>query len=268
MTDKVIRSSFLLWIACSLLLAVSLSCSSLSTSSGYQDDDSKCGIYPPPPPNFTLKRIAIIPFADKTNQKLTKTDLGSQAVDIATSLLVNSDRFIVVERDRLDALLAEQKLVGIVDPKTAAKAGKVLGVDLIFTGALTDFEVKRTKEGGHFGLPRIGKMPSFDVGKSTEVVSITMAIDGRIIETSTALVIFAGSGEIKREEKAEAWRFGLEGAHVGTKGAVKIEETAAGKQLRFCLDNLIKKIIPRIDTKYGAPVTPAITPAVTPATKP
>ena len=100
-------------------------CAATGTNTTYGDDDSKCGIYPPPPANFIRKRIAIIPLKDKTNQQYTKTDLGSQAVDIGITLLLNAERFDVVERERLDALLAEQKLVGIVDPATAAKAGKI-----------------------------------------------------------------------------------------------------------------------------------------------
>jgi curli biogenesis system outer membrane secretion channel CsgG len=252
-----------------LLSTPVIGCSSVSTNSTYQDDDSKCGIYPPPPANFLRKRIAIIPFSDKTNQKFTGTNLGSQAVDIATTLMVNADRFTVVERERLDALLTEQKLVGIVDPQTAAKVGQALGADLIFTGAITDFEVKETKGGGSFGLPRIGKIPAFDIGKRTQTLEITMAVDGRVIETSTAEVIFADSGEIKREEKATAWNFGIEGAHIGNKEAIKLRETSAGKQLRFCLDDLMKKFIPRIDSKYGQPL-PAAAPEPTPApaTKP
>lgn len=226
-------------------------CSTVRTSSNYKDDDSKCGIYPPPPANFVKKRIAVIPFSDKTNQKFTKTDLGSQAIDISTTLLVAAERFNVVEREKLDALLTEQKLVGIVDPETAAKAGKILGADLIFTGAITDFEVKRTKQGGHFGLPAIGKLPPIDIGKETEVLTILLAIDGRVIETETAKIIFAGSGEIKREEKAEGWGFGLGGAYAETKNAIKLDQTAAGKQLRFALDNLIRKIIPKIDSTYS-----------------
>jgi curli biogenesis system outer membrane secretion channel CsgG len=225
-------------------------CSTVRTSSGYKDDDSKCGIYPPPPPNFVKKTIAVIPFSDKTNQKYTKTDLGSQAIDIGTTLLVATERFDVVEREKLDALLSEQKLVGIVDPETAAKAGKVLGAQLIFTGAITDFEVKRTKQGGHIGLPAIGKMPSIDIGKETQILSISLAIDGRVIETETAKIIFAGSGEIKREEKAEGWNFGVGDVYSPTTGAIKLDQSAAGKQLRFALDNLIHKIIPKIDSTY------------------
>ena len=247
----------LLYILCFLLTAFVIGCATAGTKTTYENDDSKCGIYPPPPPNFARKRIAIIPFKDKTNQQYTKTDLGSQAVDIGITLLLNAERFDVVERERLDALLAEQNLVGIIDPETAAKAGKILGVDLIFTGAITNFEIENSKTGGRFGLPRIGKIPAFDIEKKTSVMAISLAIDGRIIEVETGRVLFAGSGEIKREERADNWGVWLEnGAHVSSKEKIRIDQNAAGKQLRFALDALIKKIIPKIDAAYGV-ITPA-----------
>jgi curli biogenesis system outer membrane secretion channel CsgG len=250
-----------------LLLAAFISgCAATGTNTTYQDDDSNCGIYPPPPANFVRKRIAILPLKDKTNQQYTKTDLGSQAVDIGITLLLNAERFDVVERERMDALLAEQKLVGIVDPETAAKAGKILGVDLIFTGAITNFEIERSKTGGNFGLPRIGKLPAFAVQKQTSIMAISLAIDGRVIEVETGRVLFAGSGEIKREEKADNWGVWLEGgAHVSSKEKIRIDQNAAGKQLRFTLDALIKKIIPKIDATYGV-ITP--TPEKGPENKP
>lgn len=245
-------------------LMLIIGCGSTSATGSYADDDSKCGVYPPPPANFVKKTIAIIPFSDKTKQSFTKANLGSMAVDVGTTLLLATGRFNLVERERMDTLLAEQKLVGIIDPETAAKAGKALGADLIFTGAITDFEIKKSKTGNRLGLPRIGNMPAISLGKETEILAISMAIDGRVIETETAKVIFADSGEIKREEKAEGWHFGLQGASYSTAGAIELTESAAGKQLRFTLDNIIQKIIPKIDAAYvttpaqpeGAPTNP------------
>ena len=73
----------------------------------------------------------------------------------------------------------------------------------------------------------------------------------------TGRVLFAGSGEIKREERADNWGVWLEsGAHVSSKEKIKIDQNAAGKQLRFALDALIKKLIPKIDATYGV-ITPA-----------
>ena len=52
--------------------------------------------------------------------------LGESATDILITELVKTNRFIVVERDKMDKLLEEQKLglTGVIDPNTAAKAGK------------------------------------------------------------------------------------------------------------------------------------------------
>ncbi|MEW6025696.1 MAG: CsgG/HfaB family protein [Planctomycetota bacterium] len=262
------RSGLLVFAVCFLVVALISGCATAGTRTTYEDDDSKCGIYPPPPANFVRKRIAIIPFKDKTNQQYTKTDLGSQAVDIGITLLLNAERFDVVERERLDAVLAEQKLVGIVDPETAARAGKILGVDLILTGAVTNFEIKHSKTGGSFALPRMGKIPAFDIEKRTSIMEILMALDGRVIEVETGRVLFAGSGEIKREERADNWGIILEtGAHASSREKIRIDQNAAGKQLRFTLDALIKKIIPKVDAAYGAAPAPA-TPAQVIETKP
>jgi len=222
-------------------------CSSVSTSSELREDGTKVGTYSPPPPGFVKKRIAIIPFKDKTNQKHTNTDLGSQAVDIATTLLVNADRFEVVERERLESLLTEQKLVGIIDPETAAKAGKVLGVDFIFTGAITDFEVEQTKSDNTFGLPAIGRFPGLNIGNDTVTLSIFLAVDARVIKTDTAEIFFAGPGEIRREEKASGFHIGPSGHNSGTKSAIKLDQSAAGRQLRMALDKIIHDLVAKVD---------------------
>lgn len=224
-------------------------CSTVSTSSELREDGTKVGTYSPPSPGFVKRRIAIIPFKDKTNQRHTNTDLGSQAVDIATTLLVNTDRFEVVERERLDSLLTEQKLVGIVTPQTAAKAGKVLGVDFIFTGAITDFEVERTKSGTSLGLPALGKLPSLNIGNETYVLSIFMAVDARVIKTDTAEIFFAGPGEIRREEKASGFHLGLSEYSVsgGAKDAIKLDQSAAGRQLRMALDKIVRDLVFKVD---------------------
>jgi curli biogenesis system outer membrane secretion channel CsgG len=229
-------------------------CATTEVTSDFREDKTLVGTYSPPPEGFVKKRIAVIPFKDKTNQTHTTSDLGSISVDIATTLLVNTGRFEVVERERLDALLVEQKMEGIVDPETATKAGKILGVDLIFTGAITDFEIKETQSGTSIGIPSINDMPSLQLGKKTYTLSIFMAVDARIIRTDTAEILFAGTGEIKREEKAKSYRFGVDGYHIDTKGAVRIDQSAAGRQLRFAIDKIVRALVPKVDQTYNEPL--------------
>lgn len=71
-------------------------------------------------------------------------------------------RFQVLERERLDALLAEMKLshTGLTDPATAAKVGRLLGVQAFLMGSYT----------------AVGEM---------------IRIDARIVEVETGLVLKA-----------------------------------------------------------------------------
>src|SRR5579864_6275279 len=62
-----------------------------------------------------------------------------------------SSRFSVVERDKLALVMKEQGLgqSGAVDPASAAKVGKILGVKYIVLGGIDKFNIDKT--GGGFG---------------------------------------------------------------------------------------------------------------------
>jgi hypothetical protein len=57
--------------------------------------------------------------------------LGTAASDILVTELVKSGKFIVVERDRLNKVMEEQKFQsqGMTDPATVAKLGQVMGLE-------------------------------------------------------------------------------------------------------------------------------------------
>src|SRR5207244_3506875 len=66
-----------------------------------------------------------------------------------------SDKFSVVERDKLSLVLKEQNLgaSGAVDPATAAKVGKILGVKYIILGGIDKFNIDKTSGAiGKFGV--------------------------------------------------------------------------------------------------------------------
>src|ERR1044072_5628154 len=62
-----------------------------------------------------------------------------------------ANKFSVIERDKLNLVLKEQGLAqtGAVDPATAAKVGKILGVKYIILGGIDKFNIDKT--GGGFG---------------------------------------------------------------------------------------------------------------------
>lgn len=106
--------------------------------------------------------IAVLPFENKGASK----DLGEIVLDKMTTVLVNKNRFKVMERASLNKILEEQKLgmSGILDAATAAKIGKGVGVDAIVMGSVV--------------LTR----------------NESISIDARVIDTESARIITARDG--------------------------------------------------------------------------
>lgn len=81
------------------------------------------------------KRLAIIYF-DNSGGEPSMDKLKKGLADMLITDLSNVNMLDIVERDKLEALLKEQKLSNSkeFDPNTAAKVGKLLGAQVILTG--------------------------------------------------------------------------------------------------------------------------------------
>ena len=90
-----------------------------------------------------IRRMAIIPFEDKTGKKGKYGALSETIVDDIVSDIVNNPSAMefleIVSRDQLEQVMQEQKLgfTGIIDEKTLVDLGNVLGVHEILTGKIT-----------------------------------------------------------------------------------------------------------------------------------
>jgi len=85
------------------------------------------------------KTIAVVDFADLQGNV---TELGRFLAEEISAELVNAgERFEVVDRLHLKAILKEHKLSasGLIDPTTARELGKVAGVGVLVTGTVTAF---------------------------------------------------------------------------------------------------------------------------------
>jgi curli biogenesis system outer membrane secretion channel CsgG len=102
-----------------------------------------------------------------------------------------SKMFSVIEREKLDMVLKEQGLgqSGAVDPQSAAKIGRILGVKYIVTGAIDRFSINKTSG----GLARYG-------GIGGNMVSAEALINVRFIDTTTAerVVALSAEGGVKK----------------------------------------------------------------------
>ncbi|HEY5040672.1 MAG TPA: CsgG/HfaB family protein [Verrucomicrobiae bacterium] len=118
-----------------------------------------------------------IAVADFTSDKITALTHGLP--DIISDALVNSGRFDVYEREKLNTVMREQGLQasGVTDPQTAVALGKVAGVHYILTGAIIDY--------GHESHTFNG----YGVSTRSTTYSLTAAI--KVIDVQTGKVLFS-----------------------------------------------------------------------------
>jgi curli biogenesis system outer membrane secretion channel CsgG len=130
-------------------------------------------------------RIAVLEFKNKADNQWWWHGGAEAAQDVFVTELVKSGKFRVVEREQLQALMQEKNLTlsGDLDPSTAVRVGKLLGVNYLLTGSVTEYGV--TDKGAHGRS--IGRLPGFSAGKRTFVA----AMNARLIDTSTGEIAWA-----------------------------------------------------------------------------
>ena len=150
-------------------------------------------------------RIAVIDF-DFTS--LSKPNLPSIVLDGARGMsnilvdqLVKNGNFIVIERSRVDAVLAEQNIGSsqTIDVTTAAQIGKTLGVEMVLLGAATRFDLSEQEDRYKITVPKIplGENLQEVLGEVEYVKNTTEAnvqLNVRLVNTSTSEVIFVAEG--------------------------------------------------------------------------
>src|SRR5438309_1468809 len=103
---------------------------------------------------------------------------------------VLSSKFSVIERDKLNLVLKEQGLgnAGALDPATAAKVGKILGIRYIILGGIDKFNIDNTK----------GGIGTFGVGGN--MVQSNATINLRFVDTTTAerIISISADGNVKK----------------------------------------------------------------------
>ena len=208
------------------------------------------------------KRVAVMNFDYATVRSQvasiwgTDQDVGKGITDLLVDKLVSDGTYRVIERAALDKILAEQNFSNSdrADANTAAKIARILGVDAIIIGSITQFgrDDKSTNIGGgalgnvtgRFGLGGVRKK------ESTAVVVVT----ARMIDTSTAEILASASG------KGESSRSGT--GLIGSGGSVYGPEAGAGIDMKSsnfgatilgeATNKAVADLAQQLDAKAGA----------------
>lgn len=123
------------------------------------------------------KRIAVTDFENES--QVSDYHMGRGIADMLVVELVKNKAYQVVERNKLQSVLKEQHLgaTGAVDPGTAAKLGRLLGLDYLVVGKIVEAGAQTT---GIFGI-------------NETRIRVVLAV--RLIDATTGNIILAESAE-------------------------------------------------------------------------
>jgi curli biogenesis system outer membrane secretion channel CsgG len=183
-------------------------------------------------------RIAVLAFANNSTWSWWGDNLGGAAADEMATQLVQTGKFTVVERAQLGALLAEQDL-GTSDriaPGTAAKIGKVLGVQLLITGSITQFSIER-KSAAYKGI-------------GGTYANAESKMDVRLLDTETGEILAVAVGQGNKR---------MVGGRYNSIAAERtFDQGAAQEALRPAVEQAVLKIAAQGGAYKGAvPTAPA-----------
>lgn len=188
---------------------------------------------PPPKLHGPKKRIGIVDFDNASHPQgywgSSRDALAEAARDAATEALVKSGAFVVIEREQLAQVLREQGLgmTGAISPQTAAKAGKLLGLQALVTGKITDFDAdnKTSGFGGYYQ-------------KRTKTFHARVSL--RMIDATTGEIWVAESGEGASNQSSTMVMGG---------GEMSEDQTLGKRALYMAVHNMINKVIVKADAK-------------------
>lgn len=190
-------------------------------------------------------RIAVSRFNDKTGKGWYTAEIGHGMVDMLTTTLFNTNRFIVLERQILQDVLAEQDLgaSGRIQAGTEAPIGKIEGAELLVVGGVTEFEPHAAGAGG--GLGAILGGPFGAIAGAFKKAHI--AIDLRIVDTRTSRILAATS--VEGSATNIGGMVGILGGTVGV-GLGGYKNTPTEKAIRVCLQEAVNWIVSQTPQQY------------------
>jgi curli biogenesis system outer membrane secretion channel CsgG len=166
-------------------------------------------------------------------------DIGKGMADQVVDALVNDGTYRVIERKKLDTVLAEQDFSRSDRAAPSAgklsKVGKVLGIRYIISGSITKFATE--SRGGALSVKGIGLGGS----KAKSTVELT----ARMIDTTTGEILISAKG------KGESGKGGSIGANVHGVGASTAAEEWRTAGLAEAQERATVEVVKLLVAKIG-----------------
>jgi curli biogenesis system outer membrane secretion channel CsgG len=170
--------------------------------------------------------VAVAEFINESGAAWWGGGVGWELSGMLSNELAATGSFRVIERSKIESVLAEQNLAasGRVTPGTGARIGKLTGAEYLIAGTVTAYEENTASTGGgiSFGGVSLG-------GNSSKAY---LAVDLRVINATTGEIDFVRT--IEGNAKGGGMSIGVSRGGFG--GALSQQKnTPAGKAIRAAL---------------------------------
>jgi len=242
----------LFFTVCILLITSLVGCAGLQNMiQPTAQVDNTAGAAPLPPYSGPKARLAVADF-DVKAAKATG-EIGSGLREMLVTALINSNRFSVLERQALEAVMQEQELSISGAAQQGAggpQRGKIKTAELIITAAVTEFEPAAS--GGAAGIGGGGGVGSGILGGllGATLNKAHMALDIRIVDTSTSEVLAATRVQGQASDIAGGFMGGFLGSWGLGGGLSAYANTPMEKAIRICIIEAVRYISQAIPPTY------------------
>ena len=196
------------------------------------------------------RRVAIVDFDYGSIQQWWEGtwDIGRGITDMLVDELVKDGTYSVVERRHIDTILDEQDFSASdrANPTSAAEIGRLLGVDAIVAGSITQFGVERRG----FGIGGIARLTGGVVGGGvgTRKGKAAVQLTARIVDINTAEILASEEGEGKSKRSGLLLGGGGGGGSNAGAGGISMtssdyRQTVLGEATEAAVVNLAAKLI-------------------------
>ena len=194
-------------------------------------------------------RIAVADFDVKAAQ--ATGEIGTGLREMLVTALMNSNRFSVLERQALSAVMQEQELSasGAAQPG-GPQRGQLKTADIIVTAAVTEFEPHVS--GGRAGIGGGGPIGSGILGGliGGSLNKSHMALDLRIVDTSTSEVLASTRVQGQASDVAGGIMAGFLGSWGLGAGLSGYANTPMEKAIRICIIEAVRYIAQVVPPAY------------------
>jgi len=170
--------------------------------------------------------LGVTEFKNETSAGWWHGSVGWELSGMLANELASTGDFRVLERNKLESVLAEQDLgaSGRVRQSTAAKIGKLTGAQFLVMGTVTSFEENTADTGGGISFG------GFSIGGKKQDAYI--AIDIRVVNSNTGEIDFART--VEGRSKSSGIHFGVNKGGFGGDLASQ-NKTPTGKAIRAAI---------------------------------